>query len=74
MPADQRATLRRIVDTAHANGQRVRFWATLDVASTARDAVWAELLAADVDHVNTDDLPGLRSVLLSHDTEAQAAA
>lgn len=74
MPTGQRATLHRIVDTAHADGQRVRFWATLDVPIPAREAVWSELLAADVDHINTDDLPGLRAFLLAHDTEAQAAA
>lgn len=74
MPEDQRARLHSIVDTALADGQRVRFWATFDVASDAREAVWAELLAADVDHINTDGLPGLRTFLLAHDTEAQAAA
>ena len=36
MPADQRATLRRIVATAHADGQRVRFWATPDLPGEAR--------------------------------------
>ena len=74
MPEVERVRLHSIVDTAHADGQRVRFWATFDVASDAREAVWAELLAADVDHINTDDLPGLRTFLLAHDTEAQAAA
>lgn len=74
MPADQRATLRRIVDTAHADGQRVRFWATPDLPDAAREAVWSELLAADVDHINTDDLSGLRDFLLLHDADARAAA
>jgi len=72
MPADQRAALHRIVRTAHANGQRVRFWATADVPGAAREAVWSELVAADVDHINTDDLPGLRSFLLARDTQAAA--
>ena len=72
MPADQRAALHRISGTAHANGQRVRFWATPDVPGAAREAVWAELLAAGVDHVNTDDLPGLRAFLLAQHARAAA--
>ncbi|GAA5113427.1 hypothetical protein GCM10023339_17790 [Alloalcanivorax gelatiniphagus] len=63
MPAEQRTKLHDIVDRAHAAGYRVRFWATPDVAGPARDAVWAELLDAGVDHVNTDDLAGLEAFL-----------
>ncbi|WP_306320253.1 MULTISPECIES: phosphatidylinositol-specific phospholipase C/glycerophosphodiester phosphodiesterase family protein [unclassified Streptomyces] len=67
MPAAERARLRGIVGAAHKRGQRVRFWATPDVAGPERDAVWAELVAADVDHLNTDDLAGLRAFLETHD-------
>ncbi|GAA4668857.1 phosphatidylinositol-specific phospholipase C/glycerophosphodiester phosphodiesterase family protein [Streptomyces youssoufiensis] len=63
MPRAERAKLRQIVDTAHARRQRVRFWATPDQAGPARDAVWSELLAAGVDHLNTDDLAGLEAFL-----------
>ncbi|OAH10510.1 phosphatidylinositol-specific phospholipase C/glycerophosphodiester phosphodiesterase family protein [Streptomyces jeddahensis] len=66
-PADERDKLRGIVSAAHVRGQRVRFWATPDAAGPARDAVWSELLAADVDHVNTDDLAGLEAFLDAHD-------
>ncbi|WEH19615.1 phosphatidylinositol-specific phospholipase C/glycerophosphodiester phosphodiesterase family protein [Streptomyces sp. VNUA24] len=62
-PEAERAKLRRIVATAHGRGQRVRFWATPDLAGPARDAVWGELVAADVDHLNTDDLAGLAAFL-----------
>ncbi|MDF0375875.1 phosphatidylinositol-specific phospholipase C/glycerophosphodiester phosphodiesterase family protein [Streptomyces sp. KA12] len=62
-PAADRTRLRAFVSAAHANGQRVRFWATPDIAGPERDAVWNELLAADVDHLNTDDLKGLESFL-----------
>ncbi|MFD5029238.1 phosphatidylinositol-specific phospholipase C/glycerophosphodiester phosphodiesterase family protein [Streptomyces sp. NPDC058405] len=62
-PAVERAELRRITATAHGRGQRVRFWGTPDQAGPARDAVWAELLAAGVDHVNSDDLAGLERFL-----------
>ncbi|GAA3800906.1 phosphatidylinositol-specific phospholipase C/glycerophosphodiester phosphodiesterase family protein [Streptomyces phyllanthi] len=65
-PDAERQKLRGIVRTAHARGQRVRFWATPDLAGPARDAVWTELLAAGVDHLNTDDLAGLEAFLDAH--------
>ncbi|QZY29716.1 glycerophosphodiester phosphodiesterase family protein [Nocardioides coralli] len=67
MPRAERDKLHRIVDEAHAAGYRVRFRATPDLDVPAREAVWRELLAADVDHLNTDDLPGLRRFLQEHD-------
>ncbi|MGI5283730.1 phosphatidylinositol-specific phospholipase C/glycerophosphodiester phosphodiesterase family protein [Nonomuraea polychroma] len=73
MPAAERDKLRQIVATAHRDGQRVRFWATPDAAGPARDALWRELIAADVDHINTDDLAGLQQFLREHDTERAAA-
>ncbi|MES4902105.1 MULTISPECIES: phosphatidylinositol-specific phospholipase C/glycerophosphodiester phosphodiesterase family protein [unclassified Streptomyces] len=63
MPSGEREKLRQIVGSAHANGQRVRFWATPDVAGAEREALWRELLAADVDYINTDDLAGLENFL-----------
>ncbi|TMR89187.1 phosphatidylinositol-specific phospholipase C/glycerophosphodiester phosphodiesterase family protein [Nonomuraea basaltis] len=74
MPAAERAKLRQIVATAHRDGQRVRFWATPDTAGPARDAIWRELIAADVDHINTDDLAGLQRFLREHDTARAEAA
>ncbi len=62
-PAAERRKLRGIVRSAHARGQRVRFWATPDLPGPARDALWGELVAADVDHLNTDDLTGLEAFL-----------
>ncbi|MFE3517481.1 phosphatidylinositol-specific phospholipase C/glycerophosphodiester phosphodiesterase family protein [Streptomyces sp. NPDC059166] len=62
-PAAERERLRTFVTTAHSSGRRVRFWGTPDLPGPARDAVWTELLAADVDHLNTDDLPGLEAFL-----------
>ncbi|WP_246187154.1 glycerophosphodiester phosphodiesterase family protein [Microlunatus speluncae] len=59
MPAAERTKLRAIVARAHAAGFRLRFWATPDVPGAARNALWSELLAAGVDHLNTDDLHGL---------------
>ncbi|CAN7373197.1 phosphatidylinositol-specific phospholipase C/glycerophosphodiester phosphodiesterase family protein [Knoellia sp. LjRoot47] len=74
MPEAERAKLHTIVATAHARGQQVRFWATPDVAGPAREAVWRELVAADVDVLNTDDLPGLQRFLLAEDPAEQHAA
>ncbi|MCX4760300.1 phosphatidylinositol-specific phospholipase C/glycerophosphodiester phosphodiesterase family protein [Streptomyces sp. NBC_01275] len=62
-PEAERQRLRGIVGAAHTRGQQVRFWATPDVAGPDRDALWAELLAADVDYLNTDDLAGLETFL-----------
>ncbi|MFE7270947.1 phosphatidylinositol-specific phospholipase C/glycerophosphodiester phosphodiesterase family protein [Streptomyces sp. NPDC057623] len=62
-PDAERRKLRGIVEAAHSRGQKVRFWATPDVAGPARDALWGELLAADADFLNTDDLAGLQAFL-----------
>src|SRR5581483_1069114 len=51
MPDDTRAKLREYVGKAHQKGRLVRFWATPE-----KEAVWKELLAADVDLINTDKL------------------
>ena len=74
MPEAERERLRSIVATAHDSGYRVRFWATPDQPGAARDALWAELVAAGVDHVNTDDLTGLREFLLAEDPDEQPDA
>ncbi|WP_159617605.1 phosphatidylinositol-specific phospholipase C/glycerophosphodiester phosphodiesterase family protein [Arthrobacter zhaoguopingii] len=63
MPAAEREKLTAYVAAAHAQGARVRFWATPDLPGPAREAVWAELLTAGVDHINTDDLAALERFL-----------
>ncbi|WP_295019063.1 phosphatidylinositol-specific phospholipase C/glycerophosphodiester phosphodiesterase family protein [uncultured Micrococcus sp.] len=63
MPVAERERLHAYVQTAHDAGYRVRFWATNDVAGQARENLWAELEAAGVDHINTDDLAGLEEFL-----------
>jgi hypothetical protein len=45
----------------------VRFWATPEGPRKAREAVWAELLAAGVDYINTDNLKALERFLLTYD-------
>ncbi|MBV7696444.1 phosphatidylinositol-specific phospholipase C/glycerophosphodiester phosphodiesterase family protein [Streptomyces sp. TRM70350] len=66
-PAAERQKLRSIMRAAHSRGQKVRFWATPDVAGPERHALWTELLAADVDFINTDDLLGLEAFLDAHE-------
>ncbi len=66
MPEEERQRLNDIVRKAHAKGRLVRFWLTPDDPSKEREAVWRELLAADVDLINTDDLKGLQEFLLLH--------
>jgi hypothetical protein len=68
MPGAEREKLRSIVETAHANGQRVRFWATPE-QPPQREAVWQELLAAQVDYINTDHLDALQEFLLDYDPQ-----
>jgi hypothetical protein len=58
----ERARLREYVGAAHKKGRLVRFWATPE-----KEAVWKELLAADVDLINTDKLAELRTFLLAND-------
>lgn len=62
-PRAERDRLRTLVATAHREGRRIRFWATPDLPGPEREAVWSELLAAGVDHLNTDDLTGLERFL-----------
>lgn len=62
-PAKERDRLRKIVSTAHAHRQRVRFWATPDDAGPDREAVWRELYDAGADLFNTDDLASLQAFL-----------
>lgn len=66
MPVEERQKLKKIVETAHKKGRRIRFWATPDKPSTARQTLWRELLASGVDLLNTDDLYGLQQFLLQH--------
>ncbi|MCC9599458.1 phosphatidylinositol-specific phospholipase C/glycerophosphodiester phosphodiesterase family protein [Stieleria sp. JC731] len=57
-PTQEKMRLQALVNAAHANGQRVRFWATSE-----NEAVWKALLEAGVDHINTDELKRLAEFL-----------
>lgn len=63
MPKAEREKLINMVELAHKNGQKLRFWATPDQPSNERTSLWATLLELGVDLINTDDLKGLQSFL-----------
>jgi hypothetical protein len=63
MPAGERAKLRAFADITGQNNQRLRFWGTPDHPSPQRDALWHELLSANIGFISTDDLPGLADYL-----------
>lgn len=67
MPEAEHARLHDIVETAHDAGYRTRFWGTPGLAAPNRETVWRELLHADVDPINTDDLAGLELFLRTPD-------
>lgn len=71
MPEAERQKLHTIVGTAHASGYDVRFWATPDLPLPNREAIWRELVAADVDALNTDHLADLQAFLLAEDPAEQ---
>jgi hypothetical protein len=57
-PEAERLLLDRLVERAHQQGRRIRFWAAPD-----EPAAWKILYEAGVDLINTDDLSGLRDFL-----------
>jgi hypothetical protein len=59
LPADDDAKMRKILDQAHQQNKRVRFWGAPDHAQA-----WRVFFKAGVDLINTDDLAGLRMFLL----------
>lgn len=73
LPRRRTGQAAHLVSAARASGQRVRFWATPDVAGPERDAVWTELLAAGVDHLNSDDLAGLEAFLRHRDRDRRTS-
>ena len=58
MLAEELAKLKGIVDKAHQQGRRVRFWGAPD-----RLPIWQTLRDAGVDLINTDNLSGLENFL-----------
>lgn len=65
-PPEEKAKLQKIVQKAHAAGQRLRFWATTD-----NTAMWHVLAEAKVDLIGTDNLNGLHNFLKASPPKAQ---
>ena len=59
IPAEEKQKLVELVTEAHAQGKRVRLW-----ASPENEIVWKELLDDGVDLINTDKLEKLKAFLL----------
>lgn len=68
MPEAERQRLSDIVQRAHVKGRVVRFWATPE-----NQSLWRELVAADVDLINTDDLAGLEKFLRTEERLPRSA-
>lgn len=64
MPPKQLKKLHAYVKKAHQQGRMVRFWATPDRRTSARQQLWKVLFKAGVDLINTDDLTGFQQFLL----------
>ena len=58
LPAEEREKLKSLVEQTHAEGRRIRFWATPD-----NESAWGELRSAGVDLINTDKLSELAGFL-----------
>jgi len=64
MPEQERQKLKQVVNQAHSQGRRLRFWATPD-----KPEVWALLYETGVDLINTDNLDGLQKFLASRNSK-----
>ncbi len=58
MPEEERKKLKSIIDKAHADGRKVRFW-----AGTNKKKVWRELIDAGADWINVDRLKRFRKFM-----------
>jgi glycerophosphoryl diester phosphodiesterase len=59
LSSPDREKLQSLVQRAHEQGRRIRFWGARD-----NPVVWREQFDAGVDLINTDKLEGLREFLL----------
>lgn len=64
IPRIEKQKLLSYVCTAHAQGKKVRLW-----ASPENETVWRELLNCGVDLINTDELVMLRKFLVTNEIE-----
>jgi hypothetical protein len=74
IPDRDLARMRAIVEAAHAQGRRVRFYDTPATTATVRENVWLAELAEGVDLINVDDLEAGRRFLLANDDGTPSTA
>lgn len=55
-----------MVDTAHQQGRKIRFWALPEGSPERRQRVWSTLLQVHVDYINTDKVADLAAYLRSN--------
>ena len=67
LSVEEKEKLKRIVNQAHAQGRRLRFWATDIDSPEFQINIWKELITAGVDLINTDKLQALRDFLLQQE-------
>ncbi|MGF1696293.1 phosphatidylinositol-specific phospholipase C/glycerophosphodiester phosphodiesterase family protein [Vibrio lamellibrachiae] len=66
-PEKAKEELKRVTDIAHANHQKIRFWATPEGIDHMNNHIWSELVEANVDFINTDHQQALHDWLLEND-------
>lgn len=59
MPDEESEKLERVIQQAHAQGRKIRFWGTPETG-----AFWRKAYALGVDFINTDRLKRLQAILL----------
>ncbi len=73
MPAGEADKLRSLVQVAHEQGRRIRFYDTPDRTVAVRENVWRAELDAGVDLLNVDDLAAGQRFLLNRKASGPAA-
>ena len=63
IPKDESQKLNKLINTAHKQGRKVRFWAT-DVISRDQQNFWNILLESKADYIGTDKLQVLRDFFM----------
>ena len=68
MPVSELRKLKKIVETAHSQERKVRFWDTDFPNSYHQMEIWKQLLHCGVDFIGTDKLEDLRNFSYSKET------
>lgn len=58
LPENDRMVLRKMIDSSHHAGKKIRFWNAPDLLNS-----WHQLTELGVDYLNTDDIPGVSAFI-----------